>query len=83
MGYYSGLEEAIVKGDFQERGSTATVMATTNLLSDLEGVVGRLNASFCDVGGPSMVGSDATENCSNFTLLDWPRKVSARLKFAD
>ena len=56
-------------------------MATTNLLSDLEGVMGRFNASFCDVGGPTMVGSDATENVSNFTPLDWPGEASARLKF--
>ena len=28
-----------------------------------------------------MVECDATENVSNFTPLDWPRKASARLKF--
>ena len=43
--------------------------------------MGRFNASSCDVGGPTMVGSDATENVSNFAPLDWPRKASARLKF--
>ena len=82
LGYYSGLGEAVAKGDFQERGGTATtVMATTNLLSDLEGVMGRFNVSFCDVARPTMVGSNATENVSNFTPLDWPRKASTRLKF--
>ena len=81
LGYYSGIEEAIAKGDFQERGGIATtVMATTNLLIGL-GVVGRLKASFCDVRGPTMAGSDATDNFFNFTPLDWPRKTSARLKF--
>ena len=43
--------------------------------------MGRFNASSCDVGGPTMVESDATEFVSNFAPLDWPRKASARLKF--
>ena len=43
----------------------------------------RLGASFCDVGGPTMVGSDATENLSHFTPLDWPKKASAKLNLAD
>ena len=42
--------------------------------------MGRFNASFCDIGGPTVVGSDATENFFNFIPLDWPRKASARLK---
>ena len=82
MGYYSGLEDAVANGDFQERGGTVTtVMATTTLLSDLEGAMGRFNDSFCDIAGPTLVGSDVAENFSNFTPLDWPRKASARLKF--
>ena len=37
--------------------------------------MGKLNASFCDVGGPAMmVGSDATENFSNFTPLNLTQK---------
>ena len=39
-----------------------------------------LNAFFCEVG-PSMVGSDVTENLSDFTLLGWHKKASAWLKF--
>ena len=40
-----------------------------------------VNASFCEIGETTVVGSDAIEKFSNFTPLDWPRKASARLKF--
>ena len=43
--------------------------------------MGKLNAYFSDVGGPTMVVSDATENIENFTSLDSPKKESARLNF--
>ena len=44
--------------------------------------MGRLNASFCDIGKPTMAGSDARENESNVTPLDWPIKTSAKLQYA-
>ena len=46
------------------------------------GVIGRLEASVSDIGGPTIVGSDATENVLNFTPLDWSRKVSPPSKLA-
>ena len=45
--------------------------------------MGRRNACFSDVGGPIMVGSDTTENFSNFTPLDWPKKASSPHKRAN
>ena len=42
--------------------------------------MGKLSASFCDGGGPTIVGSDAREFFSNFTPLDSPKKASVRLK---
>ena len=41
--------------------------------------MGRVNASVCDVGGPTMVGFDTAENVLDLTPLDWPKKGSARL----
>ena len=58
-------------------------MAIISLLCGLGwGVIGRLEASVSDIGGPTIVGSDATENVLNFTPLDWSRKVGPPSKLA-
>ena len=55
-------------------------MVITSLLS---GVVVKLDASSHDIGGPTIVGSDATGNLSNFTPRNWPKKASVKLNLAD
>ena len=55
----------------------------TNLLSGLGRGRGKLNAYFNDVRGPTMVRSNATENFSNFTPLDCPKRQLPGKTFAD
>ena len=57
-------------------------MATTSLLRGLRGIVGRLNASFSDIGAPNIVGCDATDNFSNVAPVEWPKKHLADYNLA-